>query len=308
MSETFNAVGEGMEQPRLLEMKSNPTMRLTPQQKVLITLDLNGRPLTMKDLCTSTGLAWAQTNLIVKNMVKEALGVNEARPKTYFLKDEFKGPARLLRYAMQGLNIEEFTVGKAIDQRPEVFEEKEFREGMYKVMDLILKTVPAHDASEPAILNIEEDKCFESDNPKEHWFFCHGISTKLQSELGQERVKDWTKNCNEKGIGEIVVNDVSFSTPSLWKKMVPFESHEYWLTYEPIRPEGYIAFGDKVALLKWNAKRCILHTDGELAKVFRNNIKIMRLRSQIMIQCCRKHRQFIANSKTDIYEKMWKQN
>ena len=292
---------------RVADLPLGNRMRLTPQQKVLVALDLNNRSLDMKDLSHSTRLAWAQVNKVVREMRGNEIECDETRkPKKYSLGNRSKGLARLLRLSLVGPSIEDITIGRPTHLKTEVFDGEKFREGLRHIMDLILETLPTvNECSKRAILNIEEDPCFEKSIIKEHWFYCHGISTKLQAELGKESVKDWVKQCNERGIGEVVINDVSFATGHTWEDMLPLKSHEYWLTYEPPRPEGYIAFGNRVALLAWEKARCVLHTDNGLARIFRNNVKIMRLNCVITTRCCPEHRQFNGHPDASVYQRMW---
>jgi hypothetical protein len=284
-------------------------LRLTPEQKVLVALVESEKTLTR--IQRETGLAWGHLNRVVDQMLDEnqeggpRICRNEEK-RTYYLRDKFKESAMLLRYVYDGYSGP-ITVGKTIDMKVEEFAAETFHEGLKKVMTLILDRLPkVHHAGQEKLLNIENDPCFEKTPvPPEHWFYCHGISTKLQGELGADFVKDWATKCNEREIGEVVINEQSFSDESTWKQMVPLRSHEYWLTLEPVRSEGYIVFADYIAIIRWNEKRCILYKDEKLARVCRTNIKILRLESTIAPRCCREHKQFRANPDSTFYKKMW---
>lgn len=289
------------------DLKLGKTFRLTAEQKVLVALDLNGE-LSMTELGKKADLAWGHLHTTIKGMLKSKKIECDKKNKTYNLTDEFKSFAKFLRYALDGWNEKDITVGQAVsDAQIQEYSGKKFHDGLKTIMELILTELPeVRHSPHTKILNIEEDPCFDkSPLPPEHWFYCHGISTKLQAEFGKDVVMKWVEKCNERGIGEVVINDASFAEKSTWEHMVPLASHEYWLTLEPPRPEGYIVFGDKVALLSWDKKYCVLYSDKNLARVFRNNIKILRLGGTIAPRCCADHKQFRANPSANLYKNMW---
>lgn len=313
-------------------------IRLTSEQRLLIALGLSawhsgkGQPATMRKLSESSGIAEPQLCRVMKRMSNEGIQIqcnSRNEPKTYSLTKEYLAPAVLLGWALAGWKIEDLPQvhGEPIDSaRPEEFSGERFPEGLEAVMRLILDTLPkVKSCLDKTIGNIEEDPCFNRNPPVvEHWFFAHGISGKLQTILGFDKVLEWVEECNEKGIGEVVINDVTFapeatSATTRRIKLVPLRSHEYWLTYEPVRPEGYIVFGNRVAVIFWGEKNddpracCRIYTDERLARILRNNVKILRLIAHpSRDRCCQspdnpkaKHKTISPNPKSPFYRRMW---
>jgi len=282
-----------------LELVKDGMIQPTPEQQILVALSLNNNHLDMREISQTTDISYGTRYTKIGDLVDREMIFfdfpGSTRAKTYHLEERFIGPAKLLTFAFEGRPSKDIHVGKTeelLSPTRTVYQTRDFAEGLHKIMDLILEKLP--EAHHGKILYLEEDPCLAENPPKaDHWFYTRGISTQLQSELGNGTVETWVKDCDRKGIGEVVINDLSFSSRlPKWKQMRRLESHEYWLIDEEEPPsEGYIAFENKLAIISWKEKTCVIYDDANLARMFRNDVLLMRLTAEMQPICCEEHRQ-----------------
>lgn len=298
---------------------------LNPDLRVFLALGFQNNALTRNDMQEKAKVGVNQQPEILKYLEKNGVIVcldKKEKPMRYRLVKEYIAPARALGWSLipsraslmlkSTQEIEQHELqGVPIEAKVELFPPKDFRKGLRKIMHLIKNelSISADHPHDP-ILNIEKDPCFNKTSSKWHWFFCCGISTRLQASLTPEYVEKWTQECNERGIGEVVMNDYTFSHDKHWKDMIPLRSHEYWiLVQEENRPEGYISFGHRLALIEWEKKTCAIYDDELLANAFRNEVLLMRLLARFTDKCCTRggsvHPKIVANSNTNLYQRRW---
>lgn len=287
-------------------------LNTSPEQRVLVALSyLEGSAggSTITALSNFTGMQFSNVSAYLDKLIGAEMVVrNEQNTREFCLTELGRQPAKYLYYALAGRGEEVRLEDKW--RRP--FGPPEFKRKLNEIMNLIIKKLPS--VQHPRCLNIEQDECFKEGKHIDHWFYCHGISTRLQEKLGADKVKTWVDLCNKNGIGEVVINERKFADEQEWEKprveMQKLESHEYWLVREPERPVGYIAFGDMVALIFWDKSSGWLYQDKDLARVFRNNVLAMRVAGILLGFCCEDHKEEALDGrkidiKTPFYRELW---
>lgn len=248
------------------EHKGKKLLYINPDLRIFLALGFQDYALTRDDLTEVAKVGVNQLPGILDYFERKKVVVcldKEERPMRYRLAKEYVAPAKTLGWALMRLRpilmlngvkeLERRESSETLQNEPVVYRDARFEQGLRDIMGLIITELPkAEKCARLRILNIEKDPCFNKPSPEEHWFYCHGISTRLQKVLPDAEVRRWVNDCNEKGIGEVVMNDRTFGMANPWKIMIPLRSHEYWiLTQEIERPEGYIAFGRRLALIAW---------------------------------------------------------